>query len=724
MPNDDRLRALLSDLGKATLRGVRRCPKCGTFNGTRGISCKNKACDVVFKVAGEKRKLSTEACKLHTGTTNLQIFSVRVRDKGPDYRGFVQLPLLIPSLDGDQTLSNASALITESASQCFVESCMRTIEQDKSEGIALPTCHHIKAALRCYAEAQPLDLKNSVLASLNVSNETKQAIWLLATETTGPLVQRVSKTIMAVKCKTNPKHPLGYLHFSFFPCKENKFFCSCKAFRGQVKGADKEDGTFKRCVHFYACICAFASDPKLADEFLYFINLDKILHPHSSVVLQSTRQARDQNLKDTLPAARSDEAEVDEVEHHPQRHLMTFLANNGDHDDPCSVEVEVLPEEAALLEATGITVNEDGHITQVMSMHNLEVLPDQIEVQMQTGETDPLHFPEVGHSILTEQDTSLEQLLGLKRKREDPIAQASSALLTLQDGGSSSTSAPTRKPGVKRQHGSIGSLAVKHDPPDENATHVSFLDWLGSVAERINQAMHYQFDGKPDPLIFHISHAFFECLRERISCGGKKKRLPNFTRAFVRKDKLPMGTFTKYTWHITNVIQVKQIFDTPKMPLEVTQSFIQRRDGTFELFEQPQDKSEMYRKLEGQPLIKPLELKTFLKVGNMSPGQTTPTPFVIEWIPDLLPRSHIGELRVEFEYGHQRNGLFEKRDGSLNNALISSSEKPYVAIPSLARQRQNSGLAKVARKEASTQSSSSAARTTLVTSDGNLLTIP
>jgi len=28
-------------------------------------------------------------------------------------------------------------------------------------------------------------------------------------------------------------------------------------------------------VHFYACICAFASDPKLSEEFSYYINLDQ-----------------------------------------------------------------------------------------------------------------------------------------------------------------------------------------------------------------------------------------------------------------------------------------------------------------------------------------------------------------------------------------------------------------------------------------------------------------
>lgn len=28
-------------------------------------------------------------------------------------------------------------------------------------------------------------------------------------------------------------------------------------------------------MHFYACICAFASDPKLSEEFSYYINLDQ-----------------------------------------------------------------------------------------------------------------------------------------------------------------------------------------------------------------------------------------------------------------------------------------------------------------------------------------------------------------------------------------------------------------------------------------------------------------
>ena len=118
MPNEERLKSLLSDLGKATLRGIRKCPKCGTYNGSRGLCCKNKYCDAVFKEPGEKRKLSTEACKLITGST-AQVFSVRVRDKGPDYRGFVQLPLINAS-------NEISSPITQTTALCFVDSCERS----------------------------------------------------------------------------------------------------------------------------------------------------------------------------------------------------------------------------------------------------------------------------------------------------------------------------------------------------------------------------------------------------------------------------------------------------------------------------------------------------------------------------------------------------------------------------------------------------------------------
>lgn len=653
MPNDSaRLKALLSDLGRATLRGVRKCPKCGTYNGTRGVCCKNKSCNVVFKEAGEKRKLSTEACKLVTGTTT-QVYSVRVRDKGPDYRGFVQLPVVQHAIETDSSLDNEVNLITQTSALCFVDTCQRSFDasvlkcHEKSDTVTLTTCQHIRAAMRCFTEAVPLTLKDSILAALNISNEIKEEVWFLANESTGPLVQRVSKNIMAVKCKASPKHPLGYLHFSFFMSRlkdrvENKYFCSCTAFKGQVKYANnKDDPTFKRCVHFYACICAFASDPKLSDEFSYYINLEKPL------VIPTSLTSPDEDCNSQM---------------------VTILASGV----PCEVEVQVLRNDATLLDASNIPVSDD----TLAEVHSLDVLPsDSVEVQIHdidgVGE---LAFADT--SLLADTTTPLE-VMTVKRKREEQ-----STLLALVDqtpritegcgnalSGSNNNIVSSREIGcsTSNRKGSAPKILQPRkqiteitDHIDETTTSFSFIQWLASVTERINQTMHFQFDGKPDPLVFHIPQNFFDCLRERISCGGRKKRLPNSTTAFIRRHSLPIGTFTKYTWNITNIIQVKQIFETPLMPLEITRSFIQNRDGSYEPYRHKSDENEIYRKTNCQPLIKPLELKTFLKVGNTAPDQTDPTPFVIEWIPNLLPESGIGELRIRFEFGHQRNGQVEK----------------------------------------------------------------
>lgn len=76
-------------------------------------------------------------------------------------------------------------------------------------------CSHIRAASQCYKDATSLTLKNSALNSLPVPQTIKTDIWQLATDTPGPLVQRVSKNIMVVKCKPEALYPLGFLHFNF-----------------------------------------------------------------------------------------------------------------------------------------------------------------------------------------------------------------------------------------------------------------------------------------------------------------------------------------------------------------------------------------------------------------------------------------------------------------------------------------------------------------------------
>lgn len=586
--NEQRLKSLFEDLGKPTLRGVRKCPKCGTYNGTRGISCKNKTCDAIFKEMPERRKMvCVDAVKIVTGSSAQQVYSVRVRDRGPDYRGFVQLD---GGGNGNDQSPVGDSIAQTTTARCFVETCQKAAggggnSQNRDDAataaasVVLNPCKHVKAAAQCVAEAQPLTLKNSVLNALQLSNEVKHAIWQLATESAGPLVQRVSKNIMVVKCKPNPKHPLGFLHFAFFEttrnreAPEHKFHCSCRAFKNLKMTVAKEDQ--KRCVHFYACVCAFASNEKLAEEFSYYINMDAL------GVMADSR-------------------------------LMTVYQIPEQDQSLCEVD---------------------------LMCDDLPVSPPPVAAPAQQTPTTKKR----------------------RRGEVDTLAQASSALLTLQDNPPNSKKQSLVK---KVASGGAGTKKPVNILIDETQVSATFHQWLASVTERINQTMHYQFDGSPEPLVFHAPQVFFDCLQQRISAGSKKKRLPNSMTAFLRKDAVPLGTFSKYTWQITNLPQVKQIFDTPEMPLEISRSFVENRDGTYDLYEPPKSENSTeaaFRKTDHQPLIKPFELKTFLKVGNANSEQKDPTPFVIDWIPDILPKMKIGELRIKFEYGHQRNGAVENR---------------------------------------------------------------
>ncbi|XP_074103880.1 uncharacterized protein C2orf42 isoform X2 [Cotesia typhae] len=736
MSNEDRIRFILSDLGKATLRGVKKCPKCGTLTGSRGLTCKNKYCDVIFKESGDRCKLSTKACKLITNSL-AQIFSIRIRGKGPDYRGFVQLPVVNATVQNDMT-----TVITKTSSLCFVESCQKSFDtgvlqcheedKDADKNEASSMCQHIQAAYKCYAEAQPLPLKNSLLSTLNVSCEMKKKIWCLATESIGPLVQRISKNIMAVKCKASPKHPLGYLHIIFFTIKvkdktEYKYTCECldstnsKANDKNVDKSTSESKTKdKRCVHFYASICAFKSDPKLCEEFDYYINLDENERREQKQREQELRKQLELQKKQQLNeiSLQQDADKLIEIDFGPldDHHLLILHdAFNESQGFDGKLDIDSIPIDPNILESSigEININQ-GELTN--SIDNIDASLEEstfadlqtinIVDQSLTYSKYIINDEENGylfnndysvHTYIDGQNIGLENIVGtqvnanstnkhkninivdvrtlpnskmissIKRKLDNESSDLGTISSVISDSydekivQSNKASqlnvkrARTNHLVIKRRNNQYKKNENYHENVNESNVNVSFIKWLSSVTERINQTMHFQFDGKPEPLVFHVPQVFFDCLRERISCGGKKKRLPNSITAFVRTDAVPLGTFTKYTWLITNIFHVKSIFETPIIPLEITRSFIQNSDGSYELYKRQETDIDHFKKTDRNALIKPLELKTFLKVGYTSPNQREPTPFVIEWIPDLLPVSKIGELRIKFEFDHKKN---------------------------------------------------------------------
>nr|XP_030145697.3 uncharacterized protein C2orf42 homolog isoform X3 [Taeniopygia guttata] len=416
-PGRPKAPSFLSDLGKATLRGIRRCPRCGTYNGTRGLSCKNKTCGAVFR-AGARRQPGTDAVRLLGGARG-QLYSVRQRDS----RCFVELGTSETAIQTPE-----GTLLTQlSSGRCHAPACAKAAA-DKQ-------CQHLKLALGCQAEATPLPLKSSVLGAVQAPAEAKQSLWALATEPTGPLVQRVTKSVLVVKCQASQRHGLGYLHASF---GQRRFSCACRppghgrARRRQQQEEEEEEEEEEeappaRCIHFLACICAFASDESLAQEF------------------------------------------------------SEFLASDGS-----GLKGTVTPQ---LLRGPGSAPRARGAAA----------------ARAKRRKRDPGPAPQVPGPLLAPDPAHPSPRRSSLRK------------LPLVSSSPSSSSSSSLK-----RHGC-------HQVLDESQVSLSFQEWLGSVTERIHQTMHYQFEGRPEPLVFHIPQSFFEALQQRISSGSGKKRLPNST---------------------------------------------------------------------------------------------------------------------------------------------------------------------------------------------------
>lgn len=288
--------AFLSNLGKATLRGIRKCPQCGVYNGTRGLSCKNKACGTVLRDGlhgtGRLKKGASEVIQVVMDggggrAGGAQVFSVRQRGRGSEQRGFVEL---VPT-DTAITTADGTLLTRVNLGRCYMPSCQQNESETMVEsGQKAPKspCTHVKQAMECQTQATPLPLKSSVLEALMATSQAKEELWRLATETPGPLVQRVSKGTLIVKCQPDDAHPLGLLHLTvgLSGAKEKSegstpFRCACHVPAG--KGAlgprslgqnlkAKQHSLPEYCLHFYACVCAFTSDEKLTSEFAAFLN--------------------------------------------------------------------------------------------------------------------------------------------------------------------------------------------------------------------------------------------------------------------------------------------------------------------------------------------------------------------------------------------------------------------------------------------------------------------
>ena len=217
-------------------------------------------------------------------------------------------------------------------------------------------------------------------------------------------------------------------------------------------------------IGYSSCLCAFASDAKLSEEFRLYIMMDQEI---------TTRAAEQSSLQ--------------------ENQVIAILGQDENGD---TVQVEVLNQ----AELRGVLGQHKDSIlyTDNKDMEGLVTITEDIQIEMETpdGSVQTITVPASGladtGTIATTSTSKVQGTSSRKRQHSGRVGVQTS---------------PVKRNNLVTVASRLSTSQV--EAVDEGNVVLSFHEWLGSVTERINQTMHYQFDGHPEPLVFHAPQVLY-----------------------------------------------------------------------------------------------------------------------------------------------------------------------------------------------------------------------
>jgi len=188
-------------------------------------------------------------------------------------------------------------------------------------------------------------------------------------------------------------------------------------------------------------------------------------------------------------------------------------------------------------------------------------------------------------------------------------------------------------------------------------------------------------------LFLHITIPFlfqnyFDVLNNRINSIGRKK-IPVVETTINHPDPSLSGyRLQKYSWSIYNLAHLKLIFNNSLASISTSRSFIANRNGTYQSYE-PQDNPMSQSRGSNssgsskQPMIRPHDFRTVLRVGvSVCQAVSKQIPFIIEWVPNVLPISRMGQFSLIYECEHIHNGQVLRTDALKDMPNVRTSAAP------------------------------------------------
>ena len=263
--------------------GSKACQHCGCLNGNRAYAC--KSCHRLLKEHAQQllkpKRSSVDVSQLLPDDVLLKpdrVFSVRVRQHGPDYRTFV-------SVSGGKHWQCHYAPC-KTAQEARLRSSAPFESQDTSQNSG--KCEHIQTVYQdllqqnscdSTSEHNQIQLDVSLLSTLPFPQSVKEKMQEMTTHhANSRTIQRVSdETFLVRNAKCSQEHQFGMLHVRLSKAVPPTFHCPCDTYRRYSSvtahsGGGTTPRLSKRCQHFYLCLWAIASDVELSAEFSHFLS--------------------------------------------------------------------------------------------------------------------------------------------------------------------------------------------------------------------------------------------------------------------------------------------------------------------------------------------------------------------------------------------------------------------------------------------------------------------
>ncbi|XP_058055975.1 uncharacterized protein C2orf42 homolog [Anopheles bellator] len=622
-------------VNRSSFRGIRKCPKCGLFNGNRAEHCKNSSCLSILQSGSKNRA--------EKNTPDGSSFAVHLH----------QSPLY------SVTHSNGlRSFIEHSSNEPDGKMLLRTVAGNSVKDANSV----IQLILNCKSEAEPMPIKDAVIETLAVSEMDKNSLG----KQQFPLVQRLFQDLYVVG------QPDGvWQHVKAVRRKQiyTELQCSCHSERVAMN-----------CWHKLATIAAMLSarhcyGARWAKLLQSFVKKESSPTPNP-VLSYGTFPLSDCNIAAkclTIGGSNVEYIDLGGSKLQSTEVIQQALFNDNDDqrfDLSDSLKIDVLSNGYELMIDDGTTATMASPISEVpdvfatAAIDDLQLMNCQIELMdefdltdridfcpsdVELIETEKLLLPTNGDENLSNASPDIEPLVEISTKKGAFLKGLTNEKLTK---GSYSLRKLMR---VLESNGIVFHRSARSAPSFEaSVCNLSFVGWLEAVIEQLNSVIDYNRDGRPEQQIFRIHEDFFHCLRSRFSIGHGKRQPDSVDDEVVNSQHRALQTqHYKFSHH--NSLQ--NVFRTDRMKLAFEKNFSRSTRGQFTAVDK--EKAENPSPSNGRP-IHPEYYSTFIKLGRyqheLNPHKVY--SLSIAWTAGVLPRSGFGELRINFEYGHRMNGRY------------------------------------------------------------------